>query len=189
MTQILVILYFGYQAIDTGDFTTYRTIYAFINYSAMLLDAIDLIMESVEVLEDALVAAKWVFEFLYLEEESIDFDSEVEKLNGQVEFKNLSFKYQPDLPYVLKNINFEAKTHQTIAFVGHTGSGKTTTSLLMRFYDNYEGSIKVDGNELNELSKKAFRKQVGIVLQDPILFKGSIKFNISLNDPNVSDEW
>ena len=71
----------------------------------------------------------------------------------------------------------------------HTGSGKTTTmSLLMRFYDYQEGSIKIDGQELNTMSKQAFRKHVGMVLQDPILFKGTIKSNISLNDESVSDE-
>lgn len=188
-TQIMVICFFGYKAVYTGQFATYGVMYAFVNYLGMLLDPIDLIMESIEVLEDATVSGKRIFDFLDLEEEQVDFKAEIDDFEGHVKFDHLSFKYSEDGPYVLKDISFEALPHQTVAFVGHTGSGKTTTmSLLMRFYDYIEGSITIDGKELNSMSKQAFRRHVGMVLQDPILFKGTIKSNISLNDEKVTDQ-
>lgn len=188
-TQIFVIAYFGYKAVYTGEFATYGMMYAFVTYLGNLLDPIDLIMENVEVLEDAMVSGKRVFDFLDIPSQVVEFEDEVEAFKGEVEFSHLSFKYNETAPYVLKDINFKALPHQTVAFVGHTGSGKTTTmSLLMRFYDYKEGSIKIDGKELSSMSKQAFRKHVGIVLQDPILFKGTIKSNISLNDEQVSDQ-
>lgn len=189
ITQIMVICFFGYKAVYTGEFASYGVMYAFVTYLGNLLDPIDLIMESVEILEDSMVSGKRVFDFLDLPEEPVAFDDEVPPFEGKVTFEHLSFKYNEDGPYVLKDINFEVKPHQTIAFVGHTGSGKTTTmSLLMRFYDYSEGSIKIDDIELNSMSKQAFRKHVGMVLQDPILFKGTIKSNISLNDEKVTDQ-
>ena len=189
VTQIMVICFFGYKAVYTGEFATYGVMYAFVTYLGNLLDPIDLIMESIEMLEDAMVSGTRVFEFLDLPEETVAYDDEIPPFNGEVEFSHLDFKYNETAPYVLKDINFKAEAHQTVAFVGHTGSGKTTTmSLLMRFYDYSEGSIKIDGRELNTMSKQAFRKHVGMVLQDPILFKGTIKSNISLNDEQVTDQ-
>lgn len=188
-TQIMVILYFGYQAVYTGQFASYGVMYAFVTYLGNLLDPVELIMESIEMLEDALVSGTRVFEFLDLDEEEVAYEDNIDAFKGAVSFNGLSFKYNETAPYVLKNINFDIKPQQTVAFVGHTGSGKTTTmSLLMRFYDYNEGSIKIDGKELNSMSKQAFRKHVGMVLQDPILFKGTIKSNISLNDDKVTDE-
>ena len=188
-TQVMVILFFGIQAVRTGQFATYGTMYAFTNYLSLLLDPIDLIIQSVEVLEDAEVAGTRVFGFLDLPEEKVDYDERVEDFEGKVEFSHISFKYGENLPYVLKDVSFIAMPKQTIAFVGHTGSGKSTTmSLLMRFYDYLEGSIKIDDQELNQISKQAFRRHVGMVLQDPILFKGTIKSNISLNDETVTDQ-
>ncbi len=189
LTQVMVILFFGIQAVRTGQFATYGVMYAFTNYLSLLLDPIDLIVQSIETLEDAAVSGKRVFDFLDLPEEEVSFDDEVESFEGKVEFEHVSFRYGDDLPYVLKDVSFAALPKQTIAFVGHTGSGKSTTmSLLMRFYDYMEGSIRIDGKELNSMSKQAFRRHVGMVLQDPVLFKGTIKSNISLNDETVTDE-
>lgn len=187
--QIAVVLFFGYQCVFNGEVASYGMMYAFVTYLGKLLDPIDVVLMSVEVLEEALVSSERVFTFLDLEEEHVDYEEVVNSFNGDVEFDDISFKYTPDGPYVLKNVSFHALPKQTIAFVGHTGSGKSTTmSLLMRFYDYEEGSIKIDGKELTSMSKQAFRKHVGMVLQDPILFKGTIASNISLNDPKVTDE-
>ena len=189
VTQILVILFFGYQSMYNGQIASYGMMYAFVTYLSKLLDPIDVILGSLEVLEDAMISSSRVFEFLDLPEETVDFKDRVLEFKGDVQFKNVSFKYTETGPYVLKNINFHALEKQTIAFVGHTGSGKTTTmSLLMRFFDYQEGSILIDGNELNSMSKQAFRRHVGMVLQDPVLFKGTIKSNIALNDDTVTDE-
>ena len=108
-----------------------------------------------------------------------------------INFQNVDFKYSKKASYkqldqVSLNIN---EKDEFVMIVGHTGSGKSTTmSLLMRFYDYLEGSIRIDGRELNSMSKQAFRRHVGMVLQDPVLFKGTIKSNISLNDDTVTDQ-
>lgn len=187
--QIAVVLFFGYQCVFNGEVASYGMMYAFVTYLGKLLDPIDVVLGSVEMLEDALVSSERVFTFLDLDEEGVDYNDRIETFKGDVEFENVSFKYTETGPYVLKNVSFHAKPKQTIAFVGHTGSGKSTTmSLLMRFYDYLEGSIRIDGKELSTMSKQGFRRHVGMVLQDPILFKGTIASNISLNDPSVTDE-
>lgn len=187
--QIAVILFFGYQCVYHGQIASYGMMYAFVTYLGKLLDPIDVILGSVETLEEALVSSERVFTFLDLDEEVVDYEERVPDFEGKVTFEHVSFKYTPTGPYVLKDVSFEALPKQTIAFVGHTGSGKSTTmSLLMRFFDYEEGSIKVDNQELKTMSKQAFRRHVGMVLQDPILFKGTIASNISLNDPHVTDE-
>lgn len=187
--QIAVVLYFGYQCVYNGHVASYGMMYALVTYLGKLLDPIDVILGSVETLEEALVSSERVFTFLDLPEEKVDYQQRVPDFQGKVEFSHISFKYTPTGPYVLKDVNFVAQPKQTIAFVGHTGSGKSTTmSLLMRFYDYQEGKILVDDKELKEMSKQAFRRHVGMVLQDPILFKGTIASNISLNDPLVTDE-
>lgn len=188
-SQIAVILFFGYQCVYNGQIASYGMMYAFVTYLGKLLDPIDVILGSVEMLEEALVSSERVFTFLDLDEEVVDYKERVDDFEGKVAFEHVSFKYTPTGPYVLKDVSFEALPKQTIAFVGHTGSGKSTTmSLLMRFFDYEEGSIKIDDKELKSMSKQAFRRHVGMVLQDPILFKGTIASNISLNDPNVTDE-
>lgn len=188
-SQIAVIAFFGYQCVANGQVASYGIMYAFVTYLGNLLDPIDVILNSVEILEEALVSSERVFNFLDLPEEKVDYEETISRLAGHVEFSHVSFKYTDNGPYVLKDINFEVQPEQTVAFVGHTGSGKSTTmSLLMRFFDYEEGSIKVDGQELNSFSKQAFRRHVGMVLQDPILFKGTIKSNISLNDDRVTDQ-
>lgn len=187
--QIAVIFYFGYQAVYHGQIASYGMMYAFVTYLGKLLDPIDVILGSVETLEEALVSSERVFTFLDLPEEVVDYQERVPDFAGHVAFEHISFKYTPTGPYVLKDVSFEVQPKQTIAFVGHTGSGKSTTmSLLMRFFDYEEGSIKIDGKELKSMSKQAFRRHVGMVLQDPVLFKGTIASNISLNDPKVTDD-
>jgi len=187
--QIAVVLFFGYQCVFHGEVASYGMMYAFVTYLGKLLDPIDVVLGSVEMLEDALVSSERVFTFLDLEEEVVDYNERVDDFAGDVVFDDICFKYTDNGPYVLKNVSFHALPKQTVAFVGHTGSGKSTTmSLLMRFYDYKEGSIRIDGKELTSMSKQAFRRHVGMVLQDPILFKGTIASNISLNDPEVTDE-
>lgn len=187
--QVAVVLFFGYQCAIKGQMASYGMMYAFVTYLGKLLDPIEVVLGSVEVFEDALVSSDRVFTFLDLPEEVVNYEERLPDFEGHVAFEDVSFKYTPTGPYVLKHVSFEALPKQTIAFVGHTGSGKSTTmSLLMRFFDYEEGSIKIDGKELSGMSKQGFRRHVGMVLQDPILFKGTIASNISLNDPDVTDE-
>ncbi len=183
-----VVLYFGTRNVYFGDIVSYGAMYAFVDYLGKLMDPIDVIFGNIEALEEASVSADRVFEFLDLDEDSLDLESRVDAFKGKVAFEHVNFRYTDTSPYVLKDVSFTALPKQTIGLVGHTGSGKTTTmSLLMRFFNYEEGSIKIDGIELNSMSKQAFRRHVGMVLQNPILFEGTIRSNISLNDEHVTD--
>jgi ATP-binding cassette subfamily B multidrug efflux pump len=138
-------------------------------------------------LEQALVSAERVFELL--DEEGIDVaDGTIDRLQGEVSFDNVSFGYKEG-DYVLKDISFHANPGETVALVGHTGSGKSSImNLLFRFYDIQKGSIKIDGKDVKTIPKQLLRKNMGIVLQDPFLFTGTIASNVSLNDPSISRE-
>lgn len=135
-------------------------------------------------------AAERVFEFLDEEEETdrpdaIDDAGEIE---GAVEFDHVSFGYDPD-HIVIHDFSAKVKPGQKIAIVGHTGAGKTTiVKLLMRFYDVNSGSIKVDGRDIRDLTRKEHRDSFAMVLQDTWLFKGTIKDNIKFGREDATNE-
>ncbi|XOS94705.1 ATP-binding cassette domain-containing protein [Brevibacillus laterosporus] len=112
----------------------------------------------------------------------------MDRYRGNVKFENVWFAYK-DEEYVLKNISFEAKEGQTIALVGHTGSGKSSImNVLFRFYEFTKGKVTIDGKEIQEWPKQYVRQHMGIVLQEPFLFTGTIANNVSLGDPTISRE-
>ena len=111
------------------------------------------------------------------------------KLMGEVEFKNVSFKYPDADEYILKNISFKAKKGDTLAIIGSTGSGKSTiVNLIMRFYDATEGEILIDGKNIKEYKLDALYKKIGYVPQRAVMFNGSVKYNISYGDKKVSEK-
>ncbi|MED3763718.1 ABC transporter ATP-binding protein [Ureibacillus terrenus] len=110
-------------------------------------------------------------------------------VSGKVEFENVNFKYEENGNYVLKNINFTIQPGETAAFVGMSGGGKSTiVSLIPRFYDVTGGSVKIDGFDVRDVDIKSLRSQIGIVLQDNILFSDSVKQNILMGKPDATDE-
>ena len=110
-------------------------------------------------------------------------------LKGDVEFKNVSFKYPDADEYILKNISFKAKSGDTLALIGSTGSGKSTiVNLIMRFYDVTEGEILIDGKNIKDYKLSALYKKIGYVPQRAVMFNGSVKYNVSYGDKKVSDE-
>jgi ATP-binding cassette subfamily B protein len=112
----------------------------------------------------------------------------VEKLQGEVEFRKVWFAYN-EANYVLKNISFKANKGETIAFVGATGAGKSSIiNLLNRFYEINRGSITVDGVDIYDYDLKSLRSNIGLVLQDVFLFSESIRQNITLGNPDITDE-
>jgi ATP-binding cassette subfamily B multidrug efflux pump len=162
-------------------------LYAFIDYVNRLFQPVSGIVNQFAHLEQALVAGERVFKLL--NEKGTDVsDAEIPRFKGNVKFENVSFGYKDD-EWVLKNISFEAKQGETVAFVGHTGSGKSSImNLLFRFYDPNQGRILIDGKDIKDIPHQALRRHMGIVLQDPFLFTGTIASNVSLENPNINKE-
>ena len=181
------IFYFGTQSMTLPEAVTAGTLYALVDYITRLFNPIVNIVNQFSQLERSLVASSRVFELLEQGGEEVSKDR-VPRYQGNVVFENVSFAYKGD-DYVLKNLNFEAKKGETVALVGHTGSGKSSImNLLFRFYDPQKGRIFIDGMDLASLSRQAVRDHMGIVLQDPYLFTGTIASNVSLNDERISRE-
>ena len=128
-----------------------------------------------------------MFEVLDTDGEPVS-EKSLPRYKGNVLFEDVSFAYK-DNEYVLKNLSFEAHQGETIALVGHTGSGKSSImNLLFRFYDPSKGKITIDGVDITSVPRQTMREHMGIVLQDPYLFTGTIASNVSLNNPNISPE-
>lgn len=172
-----------------GAVVTVGVLYAYIDYMNRMFAPIVGIVNQLSNLETARVSAERVFKLM--DEEGIDVaKGRMERYKGNVSFEGVSFAYKKD-EYVLKNITFHARQGETVALVGHTGSGKSSIlNLLFRFYDLAEGKgrIVVDGTDVRDIPKQQLRQHMGIVLQDPFLFTGTIASNVSLDDPSISRE-
>lgn len=184
---ILFIWYFGTASMSVNSAVTVGVLYAFVDYIIRLFNPISGIVNQFAKLEQALVAAERVFRLLDRTGEPVS-DDKIARYRGNVRFERVWFAYEED-EYVLKDISFEAKQGETVALVGHTGSGKSSImNLLFRFYDVTEGAIKIDGKNINDMTRQAVREHMGIVLQDPYLFTGTIESNITLGDSRISRE-
>jgi ATP-binding cassette, subfamily B, multidrug efflux pump len=181
---VAFIWYFGGQALNTTAILSLGMLYAFVDYINRLFQPVQGIVNQLANLEQALVAGERVFKLMDEPGENVS-DERMARLNGNVTFDHVSFGYKEE--YVLKNINFEAKQGETVALVGHTGSGKSSImNLLFRFYDCQKGKILIDGKDIESIPRQTIRNHMGIVLQDPYLFTGTIASNVSLNDPSIS---
>lgn len=181
------IVYFSMQSISTDAIVSAGTLYAFVDYLTKLFNPIVNIVNQFSQLERSLVAGERVFEVLDLEGEPVSQES-LPRYQGNVVFEQVSFAYKNE-DYVLKNISFEAQQGETIALVGHTGSGKSSiVNLLLRFYDPSKGKILIDGIDVTTVPRQSIREHMGIVLQDPYLFTGTIASNVSLHHPRITPE-
>ncbi|MCA0992027.1 ABC transporter ATP-binding protein [Pseudalkalibacillus hwajinpoensis] len=184
---VALIWYFGGASLTSSAVISLGVLYAFVDYLNRLFQPVTNMVNQLANLEQALVAADRVFELLDEEGEDVA-DGIFPRYDGNVSFDHVSFAYKED-EYVLKNLSFEAKKGQTIALVGHTGSGKSSImNLLFRFYDNQKGTISIDGKNIQDIKKQELRQHMAIVLQDPFLFTGTIASNVSLDDPSISRE-
>jgi len=171
-------------SITVGD------IQAFIQYVRSFTQPIRQLANISNVLQQTAAAAERVFEFLDEDEEVAETvePAKLEKVNGQVEFRDVQFGYDPAEP-VIHDFSAVAQPGQKVAIVGPTGAGKTTmVKLLMRFYDVNGGSIRVDGHDIREFSRHDLRQMFGMVLQDTWLYNDSIMENIRYGRPAASDE-
>lgn len=191
----LVVFYFSMGKIGVfnvgGVVVTGGLIYAYNEYILKLIDPIGLLFRQVSTLEFAIVKTHRIFKLIDGELEDDSFEK-IPRYNGEIEFKNVYFSYKEGTEPVLKDINFKIEPGQMVGIVGHTGSGKSTMmSLLLRFYDlpkEDHGTILLDGKDIQTYSKRTYRQHIGIILQDPILFKGTIASNIRFGNPNITDQ-
>ena len=182
---VAFIWYFGGQSLGIGTVVSLGVLYAIVDYITRLFEPVNSIVNQLANLEQALVAGERVFQLMDEEGTPVQ-DEEIPRLKGHVQFEKVSFAYKEN-EYVLKEIDFEAKPGQTVALVGHTGSGKSSIlNLLFRFYDCQKGMIKIDGKDVKSLPKQALRKHMAIVMQDPFLFTGTVASNISMDDDRIT---
>lgn len=184
---MLLLYYFGNTSLQTA--VEVGVVYAFISYINRFFDPINQVMERLAIFQQALVAASRVFALLDEKElEPAQQNSSDKISNGLIEFNNVTFSYDGQTD-VLKNISFTVNPGETVALVGHTGSGKSSIiNLLMRFYEFEHGDILIDGQSIKTFSQEELRQKLGLVLQDPFLFYGTIESNIRLHNKALSKE-
>lgn len=166
------------------------TVYAFLSYVAAFYNPIDSAMDSLSSFQDGVVAGSRVLAILADDtlEPTQQTPANGRITAGKVEFRDVSFSYDGEHD-ILKHISFVAEPGQTVALVGHTGSGKSSTiNAMMRFYEFQSGDILIDDQSIRQLDMADFRRQVGLVLQEPFLFYGDIAFNIRLYNPQITDD-
>jgi ATP-binding cassette subfamily B multidrug efflux pump len=189
----LIIWYGGYRVMQNSPGHTVLSLgalVAFIQYSGFLFQPIRDISDKYNVLQAAIVASHRFFRTLDLPIAVLSPAEPVknDRARGRIEFQNVWFAYQ-DENWVLKDVSFTVEPGQSVALVGHTGSGKTTiTNLLMRFYDIQRGRILLDGVDIREWDLKALRENFAVVLQEVFLFSGTIAGNIRLGRDEISEE-
>ena len=185
---LIVLSFFGIHSFNSP--IEIGVIYAFVNYLDRLFEPIAQIMMRLSMYQQAIVAASRAFKLLD-ETELAPSQKAADNIiinNGEIEFRNVSFSYDGKRD-VLKNISFTAKPGETVALVGHTGSGKSSIiNLMMRFYEFDRGDIFIDGKSIKDYPKEELRRKMGLVLQDPFLFYGTIKDNIRLFNEELTDK-
>ncbi|WP_243526111.1 ABC transporter ATP-binding protein [Bacillus pseudomycoides] len=180
-----VIWYFGGASLSATGIISLGVLYAFVDYLTRLFSPITNMVNQLANLEQARVASERVFELLDEKGEALE-EERIPRLNGNVRFDDVSFSYNGK-DEVLKNISFEAKKGETVALVGHTGSGKSSImNVLFQFYEFQKGKLTIDGHDVKDIPKQALREHMGIVLQDPFLFSGTVASNVSLEHPRIS---
>ena len=192
---VLCILYFGSRSYlegwsFLGQTITSGTIVTFYLYASRFFDPIQTLSEHFDTLQSAFASAEKIFAVMDMVPQIVDSPDaiELDHIEGKIEFKDVWFAYKPD-EWVLKGVSFTVEPRQTVAFVGSTGSGKTTIlSLICRNYDIQKGQILIDGIDIKKIKISSLRRHFGQMLQDVFLFTGTIRSNILLRKEDVSDE-
>ncbi|GEN49891.1 ABC transporter ATP-binding protein [Alkalibacterium pelagium] len=187
LAVVLILALFGIDALTSP--IEVGIIYAFTSYANDFFRPLTRLMDSLSLFQDGVVSSSRILTVMDNEEyvpEQED-DPEAQITNGKIEFKNVSFSYD-DENYVLKDISFTVNPGETIALVGHTGSGKSSIiNVLMRFYDFQKGEVLIDGQSIRSFPMRELRHRTGLVLQDSFLFYGTIKDNIRLMNQAITD--
>ncbi|HLD36049.1 MAG TPA: ABC transporter ATP-binding protein [Planctomycetota bacterium] len=188
-TVIALLLYFG-GGLVLKDAITYGIVYTFMEYSVNFFGPIQDLADKYLMFQGAMASAERIFQILDtpidVRNPALPRELKEDPQGHEIEFDNVTFSYEPGKP-VLKNISFKIRKNASIAFVGVTGSGKSTIiNLLCRFYDVDSGRILIDGINIKDMSQQDLRRRLGIVLQDVFLFAGTVNDNISLWDSAVT---
>ena len=173
-----------------GQLITGGTVVTFYMYINKFFNPIQSLAEQFNWLQSAMASAEKIFTVFDMVPEIQDAPDamEPEEIRGEIEFRDVWFSYVPD-EWVLKGVSFKVEAGQTVAFVGATGSGKTTIlSLICRHYDIQKGQILIDGRDIKEIKISALRRHFGQMLQDVFLFSGTVRSNILLGLENIPDE-
>jgi len=189
MIATAIVVLFGGLAVIRGDVTV-GVVVAFLNYVGRFFAPIRDLSQVYTTFQAAMAGGERVFELLDEEPQVQDRPGAIEMppIQGHVVFDHVDFAYKPG-ELVLKDVCLEAQPGQTIALVGPTGAGKTSIiSLLTRFYDVSDGRITIDGIDVRDVTQASLRSQLGIVLQDPFLFSGTVGDNIRLGRPSATQE-
>jgi ABC-type multidrug transport system fused ATPase/permease subunit len=184
-----VVIYGGFQILDGDKFTTFGDLFSYTMFISMLFNPLRQIADKFNEMQMGMIAANRVFDIIdstdTIQSNGIKVAPHFE---GIISFQNVRFGYIEE-EEVLKGINLEVKSGETIAIVGSTGAGKSTIiNLLNRFYEINSGTITIDNQNIQEFELESLRKQIAIVLQDVFLFADTIYNNITLNNPEISRE-
>lgn len=191
LVTAIIVLYFGRGYLTIPGFVvTAGLIYAYNDYLTRLIEPVGTLFREIGNLQHSIVRTERIFRIIDGEKEDSSFQI-IPRYNGEIEFRNVWFSYNVGHP-VLKGISFKIEPGQMIGLVGHTGSGKSSMmNLLLRFNDISEtdmGSITIDGQDITTNPKRTYRQHIGIILQDPVLFKGTLADNIRFGKSDISDE-
>ena len=186
LAYAILMAYFGFRGMEIG--ISAGLMYAFIQYVNRLFDPLIEVTQNFSTLQTSMVSAGRVFDLIDEQQyEPEQKNGEATVQAGNIEFKNVSFSYDGERQ-ILDNISFKVNQGETIAFVGSTGSGKSSIiNVFMRFYEFQSGEVLLDGVDIREYPKEELRRNIGLVLQDPFLYHGTIKSNIKMYQ-DISDE-
>ena len=195
ISSILCLLYLGSRAHILGQawfgqVIDSAVVVSFYMYVGKFFNPIQALAEQFDMLQRSFASAEKIFSILDLEPQVVDDEDamELDEIRGEIEFRDVWFSYKPD-EWVLKGVSFKVDAKQTVAFVGSTGSGKTTIlSLICRNYDIQKGQILIDGIDIRKIKISSLRRRFGQMLQDVFLFAGDIRSNILLRSEGISDE-
>jgi ATP-binding cassette, subfamily B, multidrug efflux pump len=188
------VLWFGGLRAIAGSALTLGILFAFIQYARMFFEPIRDLSNQFDTLQSAMAGAERIFNLLDDDQSLHDPEDPVklDRVHGAIEFENVWFAYEehdgePD--WVLRDVSFRVEPGDTLALVGATGAGKSTImNILLRFYEAQRGTITIDGVNIEDLALKDLRRHIGLIPQDVFLFSGSVERNLTLNDPDVTEE-
>lgn len=187
----IIIAYGGAQAL-AGTISV-GLVVAFVQYAQRFFEPIEDLAEKYNILQAAMASAERLFRLLDepVEVEDPPAPLRVDRVRGEIEFRNVWFAYEsaPEHDWVLRDVSFHIRAGESVAFVGHTGAGKSSIiNLITRFYDPQQGCVLVDGNDVRGWDQRDLRRHIGLVLQDVFLFAGTIEDNIRLGTSSITSE-